>query len=429
MSTSGGFAGHAPANPAGPDDALRPVSPGVLGFSALEAAVMEVVWAAGGELSTGEISRHLEHRRPVACSTVEAVVTALVRKGHLQRSSRGGTWYYQAARSLAGHLGQLIGSLLRRSPDPVATLALAGAADAPASDGGQPAVRVAVCYDGCWYQNAARFFTHERGAVISMAGLHDAIRWHAAGLFSCPVQRVAISGAHYVAGRTELSSWYKDDLADHGIICHDVPVTAGKGEVGADVELALTCYQLACETSPDMIALLAGDGDFAPLAARLTGRGIRVLVPTANFSYPRSGDGTMATVTTSAWLARRATDTPALAGLLDATGSESYPPFLIRPFPATATSRTGQPGRRHGTVTTWLPGARYGFVSADDGLTWFAPVLETPRHTPLPPGCPVTFTGDPSPPPGKKYPPARAILPLTTGHDQEAVNAAREKLA
>src|SRR5712691_1080037 len=181
-----------------------------------------------------------------------------------------------------------------------------------------PLVQLAVCYDGCWYQNAARFFVRMRGAQLSVAGLHDAFRWHAAGVFGCPVQRVAVTQAHYVAGRDPgaPSAGWDQVLADHGIIRHDVPVTAGKGEVGADVEFALTCYQIACETSPDMIVLLAGDGDFAPLAARLAGRGLRVLVPRANFSYPPGESGTV-TVATSALLTRRATDTPALTGLID----------------------------------------------------------------------------------------------------------------
>jgi hypothetical protein len=189
---------------------------------------------------------------------------------------------YQAARPLARHLAQLISGLLARSPDRAATLALAGVTAPPPGDPGQPAVAIVVCYDGCWYQHAARFLAHERGAAISMAGLHDAIRWHAASVFSCPVQRVTITQAHYVAGRDAAGRdgpGWAQALADRGIIRHDVPVTAGKGEVGADVELALTCWQAACETSPDMIALLAGDGDFAPLAARLAGRGMRVLVP------------------------------------------------------------------------------------------------------------------------------------------------------
>lgn len=275
------------------------------------------------------------------------------------------------------------------------------------------AARVAVCYDGNWYQHVARYLAHARGAEPSVAGLHDAIRWHAAGVFGCPVQRVTITHACYVAGRhpsMPATAW-DQVLADHHILRRDMPVTALKGEVGADVELALTCYQIACETSPDLIALLAGDGDFAPLAARLAGRGIRVLVPRANVSYP-SPAGTI-TVTTSAWLTRAATDTPDLTDLLDATRAPDYPRHLTRPCPARAAVRDGHHGnRRRGVITKWNPGSEYGFLTADDGPTWFASARDTPGQATLPPGTPVTFTGDPAAPAGKSYPRARAILPL-----------------
>lgn len=282
----------------------------------------------------------------------------------------------------------------------------AGTAEPPC-----PAARIAVCYDGNWYQHAARYLAHASGAEISVTGLHDAIRWHAAGVFGCPVQRVTITHACYVAGRhpgVPATAW-DQVLADHHILRRDVPVTASKGEVGADVELALTCYQIACEASPDLIALLAGDGDFAPLAARLTGRGIRVLVPRANFSYPAPA-GTI-TVTTSAWLTRAATDTPDLTDLLDATRTPDYPRHLTRPYPATAPGGHHR-ARRRGVITSWDPASEYGFLTTDDDLTWFASIRHTPGQAPLPPGTPVTFTGDPAAPAGKSYPRARAILPL-----------------
>jgi NYN domain/Helix-turn-helix domain len=288
---------------------------------------------------------------------------------------------------------------------------------APARPPGAPGparVGIAVCYDGCWYQNAARFFVRMRGAQLSVAGLHDAFRWHAAGVFGCPVQRVAVTQAHYVAGLNADAppAGWDQVLADHGIIRHDVPVSVGKGEIGADVELALTCYQIACEGSADMIVLVAGDGDFAPLAARLIGRGLPVLVPRANFSYPVGR--TTITVATSALLTHRATDTPALTDLVDAAMDPGYPPFLGRPLiqavNAGADSSAGQPARWHGTVSRWIPGARYGFITSG-GLTWYASTKETPGHATLAPGTKVTFTGHASPPPGKLYPPACAIIP------------------
>ena len=169
-----------------------------------------------------------------------------------------------------------------------------------------------MCYDGCWFQNAARFFARMRGAELSVTGLHDAFRWHAAGSIRLSRSaKVAICQAHYVTGRDPGAAPTQWDqvLADHGIIRHDVPVTAGKGEVGADVEFALTAYQIACEASPDMIVLLAGDGDFAPLAARLAWPRAAGPGTARELQLPRRPAATV-TVTTSALLTRRATDTP-----------------------------------------------------------------------------------------------------------------------
>ena len=367
---------------------------------------MELAWAAEGWLSADEMFRLLGQRRPAVRSTADAVIAALVRKRHLERSSRDGASYYRPARSLAGHLAAIIGGLLERSPDTAATLELAGV-----SGPGGPGARIAVCYDGWWYQHAAGFFARERGTGLSMAGLHDAIRWHAAGLFGIDVRSATICGAHSLGGGDGTAfSRHEDELADRGIVRHDVPVTASK-EVGADVELALTCYEIAVETRPDMIALLAGDGDFGPLAARLTGRGIRVLAPVADYAYPRLGDGAMHAVRTSAWLTRRATDTPALADLLAAADDDDYPPFLAHPFPPAEPPRPAQLEHHHGSVAKWPQGAAYGFITDDDRQTWFASIWETKDHARLAPGTPVTFAGDPSPPPGKTYPAATAIVP------------------
>lgn len=277
--------------------------------------------------------------------------------------------------------------------------------------------RLVVCYDGLWYQNAARFFACTRGANLSMGGLNDALRWHAAVVFGRPLSRVAITHAHYVAGRGSdaVPPGCDQELADHGIVRHEVPVTAAKGEVGADVELALTCYQIASETSPDMIVLLTGDGDFAPLAARLTRRGLRVLVPPANISY-NVGSRTIK-VTTSHLLSRCATDTPNLTDLVDSAMTPEYPLHLRRPLtfsqPAVSPSRASC---FNGTVASWDPGAPFGFINGG-GQIWYASVWETPSHDPLQPGTEVIFTGHPDPAPGTSHPAARAITPQVPAAD------------
>lgn len=384
-----------------------PIDPGLLGLGALEAVIMEVVWAAGSWVSLEEIRTYLEQCRSAGPSTAETVAAALVRKGLLIRASRDGGWGYRAAATPAGYLGQRIGRLLGASPDRATTLAQAGITEAPAGGLTRAGARIAVFYDGYWYQHADRYFAWDRGELLSVAGLHDAIRWHAAGLLGCPVQQVTISHALYVVGDVGIPNWWEELLPDHGVICHQVPVAGGK-ELGGDVELALACYQLACETDLDLIVLLAGDGDFAPLAARLAGRGLRVLVPTAKFIHP-GPNGSQACTLTSEWLTRRASDTPALTELLAAADSQDYPPFLAHPFPTSRTTADRQPGYRTGTVTHWAPGSSYGFIAADDGLNWFAHVNETPRHVRLSPGCPVAFTGLQETAPGQSRPRARDI--------------------
>jgi NYN domain/Helix-turn-helix domain len=272
-----------------------------------------------------------------------------------------------------------------------------------------------VCYDGSWFRKAARYFACARGAQLRVAGLHDVIRWHAAGVFRCPVRQVAITCAHYVAGRdpgTAPDGW-EQMLADHGITRHDVPITSAKGEVGADVEFALTAHQIAVDASPDMIALIAGDGDFGPLASRLASRGVRVLVPVANISYT-AGQRTI-TVTSSGFLTRRATDTPSLTSLIDAAAAPSYPPHLQQPLAVDATgnpdpSAAADAARFTGTVTRWDRGSSHGFITSGN-QTWYAAASDSPDRQPLPSGTPVTFTGHPVAPAGKAHPRARNISP------------------
>jgi DNA-binding XRE family transcriptional regulator len=65
-------------------------------------------------------------------------------------------------------------------------------------------------------------------------------------------------------------------------------------------------------------------------------------------------------------------------------------------------------------VSRWIPGARYGFITGG-GLTWYASTKDTPGHAVLAPGTKVTFTGQATPPPGKLYPRAFAIIPQYAG--------------
>lgn len=88
---------------------------------------------------------------------------------------------------------------------------------APNYTASEPVFGVVVCYDGWWWNNVARYIRHSRGAQISFAGLHDVIRLHIARLCGHPVERVAASEAHYVAGNAQPLPWARE-LASMGIV-------------------------------------------------------------------------------------------------------------------------------------------------------------------------------------------------------------------
>lgn len=198
----------------------------------------------------------------------------------------------------------------------------------------EPVFGVVICYDGWWWYNVARYVRHSRGAQISFAGLHDVIRWHIACLCGHPVERVAVSEAHYVAGSCQPLPWAQE-LASLGVARHDVPVTASrKGGIGAAVELALSCYEAASSRGAYAVVLLSGDVDLVPLAARIKALGVRLVVPVTSYSF-QSGTGVLR-FRTSMLLVRYATSAPSLAELIGRAESPDYPADLRRPLTISA---------------------------------------------------------------------------------------------
>ena len=247
---------------------------------------------------------------------------------------------------------------------------------------------------------------------MSFAGYHDVLRWHIARLLRYPVERVAVSEAHYVAGNAQPIPW-AGELAGLGIVRHDVPVTPQKGEIGADVELALTCYQVACEKRADAMVLMSGDGDLGPLAARIQELGVELVVPVTNYRFP-NGTGTLS-CRTSNLLLRYATSAPEFTDLIDAAQSPDYPPGLLRPL-ITDRHKAGQ--RREGHVTIWHHSMSYGYITAADGQTWYANADDVSDGTALRYGKAVTFMGSAVAPEGRSYPRARDIR-VTTEDEQK----------
>jgi predicted transcriptional regulator len=91
-------------------------------FGDLEAAIMDVVWAAGVPVRVREVSEQLNRDRPLAFNTVQTVMENLYRKGWLERRKDGRAYWYTAERSRDDYAAGLVAEALTAAADPAATL-------------------------------------------------------------------------------------------------------------------------------------------------------------------------------------------------------------------------------------------------------------------------------------------------------------------
>jgi predicted transcriptional regulator len=91
-------------------------------FGDLEAAIMDVMWAAGVPLRVREVANELNRDRPLAFNTVQTVMENLFRKGWLNRQKRGRAYWYVTAQSREDYVAGLLGEALAVARDPAATL-------------------------------------------------------------------------------------------------------------------------------------------------------------------------------------------------------------------------------------------------------------------------------------------------------------------
>ncbi|MFD1152028.1 NYN domain-containing protein, partial [Saccharothrix hoggarensis] len=153
-------------------------------------------------------------------------------------------------------------------------------------------VRIGVFYDGTWFAYLSDFYAtaHPRAARIALDGFHDALRWHVHTETGHALDDCVVHEAHYVRGRIETPAASFDAvLAAAGVTRHDLPLHGGK-EKGVDVHFALEVWERATTAPLQWVVLVTGDADFTPLAARLTGRGVRVLVPVVDAGLPAGSD-------------------------------------------------------------------------------------------------------------------------------------------
>lgn len=86
-------------------------------FGDLEAAIMNVMWAAEAPRVVREVRERLDYGRPVAYTTVMTVMNILHRKGVLQRTKRGRAWQYWPAERREDHDARLMAEVLRSGGD------------------------------------------------------------------------------------------------------------------------------------------------------------------------------------------------------------------------------------------------------------------------------------------------------------------------
>jgi len=95
---------------------------GMARFGDLEAAIMDVVWAAAGPVRVRQVSDELNRDRPLAFNTVQTVMENLYYKGWLERRKDGRAYWYEPARSRDDYAAELLAEALSAAGDRTATL-------------------------------------------------------------------------------------------------------------------------------------------------------------------------------------------------------------------------------------------------------------------------------------------------------------------
>ncbi|MEV0143844.1 MULTISPECIES: BlaI/MecI/CopY family transcriptional regulator [unclassified Nonomuraea] len=93
------------------------------GFGELEAAIMDVMWAAEAALPVREVLNRLRPDREPAFTTVQTVMDILYRKGWVDRRLEGRGYRYWATAGREDYVAGLMSSALKSSPDRAAALA------------------------------------------------------------------------------------------------------------------------------------------------------------------------------------------------------------------------------------------------------------------------------------------------------------------
>jgi hypothetical protein len=236
--------------------------------------------------------------------------------------------------------------------------------------------------------------------------VQDIIRWHLHRRLNVPIEHCRITTSHYFLARGAPVTTFERVLFEHGITLHRVPGSRPAASQ-LTVALTLTAYETASTGGLDAIAVLTHDAGVIPLLDRMAQLGIHTTIirtdrePTGERGGPQPAPGTPAA------LLHHAASTVPLANALDTASDDQWP--LHPPFHRSDNTPTSREPhvRRRGTIQTWTPGRPYGFLLDTKDRCWFVHQDELPdNHIRFAPGTEVSFSGDPTPAPGRECPAA-----------------------
>lgn len=211
-------------------------------------------------------------------------------------------------------------------------------------------LRIGVFYDGGFFHHISNYYryAHPRRQRISVPGLHEFIRVHAAECEGVEPSCAHIVEAHFFRGRFSAQQTlardklYTERLFDDVLMNENVTThyrsIQGNCETGIDVWLSLEAYDLAVHNRLDLAVLIAGDSDFVPLVNKLNTLGVRVMLLGWNFDYT-DDVGTLHHTTTSIRLINEVTYPVAMHEIMDDTEDSRDPivrQLFVEPSPTSA---------------------------------------------------------------------------------------------
>lgn len=212
------------------------------------------------------------------------------------------------------------------------------------SEGQNKLTRIGVFYDGNYFLHVSNYYAyhHERRSRISIAGLHEFVRYKISAEEDKDVHLCQIVDAHYFRGRlsaqeasNEGNRLFYDRLFDdilmmEGVTTHYLPVRTIQGyrqERGIDVWMALEAFELTLHKQFDVVVLIASDSDFVPLVRKLHTLGARVMLLAWDYEY-FDEEGRRRSTVTSQELWEEVTYPVAMQELIEEGDDESSFPIV-----------------------------------------------------------------------------------------------------